>query len=65
MAQLVPGALVGGRQAASLRREISQWRTERGIGDTNLDFEPWLKVTNPQKWQQLSEKRPQGKRGKQ
>jgi len=62
MAGLVPGALIGGKQAASLQREVSRWRIERGTGETNLDFEPWLKVVNPQKWQQLSEKRPQSKR---
>jgi len=26
MAGLVPGALIGGKQAASLQREVSRWR---------------------------------------
>lgn len=56
MAGILQGANLKAGQAAALQREISRWRLERGTGETDLDFEPWLKVVAPQKWQQLTDK---------
>ncbi len=36
---------------AAMKEDISAYKTEVGIGDTNLDFEGWLRAGRPQKYQ--------------
>ena len=36
---------------ASMKEDISAYKTEIGIGDTDLDFEGWLRAGRPQRYQ--------------
>ena len=36
---------------AAMKEDISAYKTETGIGDTDLDFEAWLRSGRPQRYQ--------------
>lgn len=35
---------------AAMREDISAYRTDLGVGDTNMDFETWLRTQRPQRY---------------
>lgn len=36
---------------AAMQHDIAAYRTDFGLGDTDLDFEQWLKVVRPQRYE--------------
>lgn len=36
---------------AAMKEDMAAYRTEVGLGDTNLDFEGWLRASRPQRYQ--------------
>ncbi len=36
---------------AAMKEDISAYKTDVGLGDTNLDFEGWLRAGRPQRYQ--------------
>ncbi len=36
---------------AAMKEDISAYKVDMGTGDTNLDFDGWLKSSRPQRYQ--------------
>jgi len=37
--------------AAGMREDIAAWKTDKGSGDTDMEFTSWLRATRPQRYQ--------------
>lgn len=56
MAEKLPGNPAA---VAAFREHLNKWKKDRALGETNLDFEPWLKITAPTeypKWLKITGK---------
>lgn len=56
--------IVGGLSpttTAAMREDLSAYRADYGAGDTDLDFEMWLKTTRPQRYKVFLELEKRGK----
>jgi hypothetical protein len=36
--------------AAAMREDLAAWRADAGSGETDMDFETWLRSTRPQRY---------------